>query len=212
MILRPFPAISLLAVLSAGPALAQETCAGFPIGAERHECRCPAEAPARTIWGSGPYTADSDFCTAARHAGVIGVEGGPVVALAAEPLEFYPASTANDVSTSEWGPYPNAFRFEGASDAVPGQACGTTLPAQAVFTCGCPAGGAIETVWGSDPYTADSDICTAARHAGVIDTNGGEVTLRRIAGQPRYEGTFANGVTSLDYDDYGASFTFRTKP
>ncbi len=116
------------------------------------------------------------------------------------------------MSTAEWGTYPNAFRFEGGTDAVGIASCTLSLPPLAVVTCGCPSGGAIESVWGSDPYTLDSDICTAARHAGLIGHDGGEVTLRRIARQPRYEGSFANGVTSLSYGDYNASFTFQAKP
>ena len=40
-----------------------------------------------------------------------------------------------------------------------------------VYYCrGCNSSG---TVWGSNPYTSDSDKCRAARHFGTIDINGG---------------------------------------
>jgi outer membrane protein OmpA-like peptidoglycan-associated protein len=64
------------------------------------------------------------------------------------------------------------------------------------------------TIWGSGPYTADSAVCRAARHAGVVPPTGGEVTVRMLPGEPRYAGTTRNGVQTMSYGDYGASFRF----
>jgi hypothetical protein len=63
-------------------------------------------------------------------------------------------------------------------------------------------------VWGTDIYTNDSSICRAALHAGVISTNGGEVTVHPEPGQNRYLGTTRNGVTTDNYGNWGASFRF----
>ena len=52
-------------------------------------------------------------------------------------------------------------------------------------------------MWGTDTYTADSKICTAAVLEGLITVeDGGEVTIEVIEGLDSYEGSTANGVTS----------------
>lgn len=63
-------------------------------------------------------------------------------------------------------------------------------------------------VWGSDIYSFDSDICFAGRHAGVIDTSGGQVFLEKLAAAESYEATTRNGVTTLAYGSWIASFRF----
>ena len=64
-------------------------------------------------------------------------------------------------------------------------------------------------MWGSDPYTADSSICTAAAHAGLITVaDGGEVRIEVTEGEETYEGTEAGGITTNDYGSYDKSFTF----
>ncbi len=90
----------------AGAAAAQTQCGPFPVGEATLACACPAGFASGSVWGSGPYTADSDVCTAALHAGVIGPEGGKVMALAAEGLETYT------------GPMPMACR-RGTGAAIP---------------------------------------------------------------------------------------------
>ncbi|MFC9906283.1 LCCL domain-containing protein [Rhodococcus sp. NPDC059968] len=64
----------------------------------------------------------------------------------------------------------------------------------------CPAGGTINTVWGSGPYSDDSSVCTAGVHAGVISQQAGGVVVIEISpGLSSYQGSTSNGVTSLDY-------------
>jgi hypothetical protein len=73
----------------------------------------------------------------------------------------------------------------------------------------CSSGGTVHNVWGTDVYTSDSSVCTAAVHAGLITLeDGGEVTLHLLDGQDSYTGSEANGVTSLDYGSWGSSFEF----
>jgi hypothetical protein len=77
------------------------------------------------------------------------------------------------------------------------------------FTYKCPSGGSIGRLWGTDIYTTDSSICTAAVHAGLITAkNGGQVTIRIDPGQDAYIGTTRNGVSSSDFGSYGSSFSF----
>jgi hypothetical protein len=71
----------------------------------------------------------------------------------------------------------------------------------------CPEKGTPGAIWGSDIYTADSSICTAAVHAGVITLEqGGDVTIEFKPGRSIYGSTTRNGVTSNTYGEYPHSF------
>ena len=73
---------------------------------------------------------------------------------------------------------------------------------------GCPPAGQLGSVYGSGPYTDDSSVCSAAAHAGKITlAEGGQVVIAIQPGQPSYEGTNANGVTSADWGTYDGSYT-----
>jgi len=77
------------------------------------------------------------------------------------------------------------------------------------FTVSCPPQGTIGNVWGTDVYTDDSSVCSAAVHAGRITlAQGGEVTAYAHPGRARYAGTARNGVTSRDFATYPGSFAF----
>ena len=74
----------------------------------------------------------------------------------------------------------------------------------------CPAGGTPGAVWGSDVYTADSSICTAAVHAGIITLkDGGDVTIEFGPGRQTYGATTRNGITSYNFGQYPHSITLR---
>jgi hypothetical protein len=82
---------------------------------------------------------------------------------------------------------------------------GTTAPLQ----CICPQNVSITTVWGEpSSYTDDSDICTAAVHAGIIAAAaGGLISVTPRPGQDSYQGSTANGVTTLPYGSWTGSYT-----
>lgn len=64
-------------------------------------------------------------------------------------------------------------------------------------------------VWGTGIYTDDSDIETAAVHAGVVkDGETKTVRITILPGQKSYVGTLKNGVESSDYDEFDGSFKF----
>ena len=74
----------------------------------------------------------------------------------------------------------------------------------------CPENGAAGSIWGSDIYTADSSICTAAVHAGIITLDrGGVVTIEFRPGRSVYGSTVRNGITSNTYGEYPHSFVVR---
>lgn len=73
----------------------------------------------------------------------------------------------------------------------------------------CPANGFISSVWGTDVYTDDSSVCTAAVHAGKITlAAGGTVVIRIRPGDSAYVATTRNGVTSSSWGAWSGSFIF----
>lgn len=91
-------------------------------------------------------------------------------------------------------------------------ACGRFPVAEATHACSCGPAGRSGSVWGSGPYTTDSDLCTAARHAGMIGAEGGTVFAIRTAGQPKYDGSVRNGITSRSWGRFDTSMVFGPPP
>ena len=174
-------------------------------------CLCAPGQISGTVWGSGPYTDDSSICAAARHAGVIGPNGGMVGVTGTAGQDSYAGSSANGITTSSYGQWGASFVFgkpatgtpSCPSDFVQHRGSGNTL------TCECAAGQITGTVWGSGPYTDDSSVCAAARHAGVIGGQGGRVTVQATPGLDGYGGSTANGISTLNYGVWPGSFTVR---
>ena len=76
------------------------------------------------------------------------------------------------------------------------------------FAFDCPANGHVEIVWGTDPYTADSSVCTAGVHAGVITVrDGGRVIVEMRPGQESYGASTRNGITTRTYGSWRSSFS-----
>jgi len=86
--------------------------------------------------------------------------------------------------------------------------CSDFTTEKAGWTCFCGAHAPVGPVWGSGPYTGNSDLCTAARHAGVIGPEGGMVSVRTVAGQAGYQGSEANGVITRDRGSFPKSVSF----
>ena len=113
--------------------------------------------------------------------------------IASAPSAKEPASTTPVVSDADWNTSAEQWEFK------PGVRYSVTLP----------PGGSAGSVWGTDIYTNDSSIGTAAVHAGLITFNaGGQVTIELVEGKPSYEGSTRNGVTSNSYGDWGGSYRF----
>ncbi|QYK43213.1 MAG: hypothetical protein KF887_09010 [Paracoccaceae bacterium] len=183
-------------------------CGRYPVADDTYTCACPANAPTRSAWGSGPYTADSDICTAARHAGMITEEGGAVMAFKLDGMAEYPGSAMNGVTTSRWGRYNVSIAFApvaAETEVAAGGTCSTLGP-DVETRCTCEANGVNHAIWGAGPYTTDSDLCTAARHAGAIGLAGGEISVIRAPGLTSYKATERNGILSMEWGQYGESF------
>jgi hypothetical protein len=175
-------------------------------------CQCTVEAAAAeaaTVWGTDVYSDDSSICRAARHAGVIGAEGGPVQVRPAPGRGQYRGTARNGVTTRDWQPHhPRSFTVArpGAEPRqAPDQAgiCPGNFQGapEQPLDCACSGETALQDapVWGSDVYSDDSSICRAALHAGAIDVGGGRVRVTPMPGAGNYKGSERNGVTTLDW-------------
>ena len=77
------------------------------------------------------------------------------------------------------------------------------------FTFICQGNLQIQFVYGTDRYTDDSPICTAAVHAGVIQKEtGGAVTLLIEEGVDAYPASTRNGVSSASWKWYDRHYVF----
>jgi hypothetical protein len=187
---------------------------------EQFDQDCPAGGEADTIWGVELYTDDSSICTAAVHVGLIAFdEGGTVTYEIAPGEDRYESGIANGVTSKSYGSWGGSFLFPdappGTGEFAPGVESwavtpqGRSLAEGDAYEHECGPGGTPGRIWGTETYTADSSICTAAVHAGLISVaDGGTVAIEVTAGQESYEGTEANGVLSSTYGSFGLSFTF----
>jgi hypothetical protein len=192
---------------------------------ETVQVRCPPDCPENgSLWGTDVYTADSSICLAAVHAGAAPRSGGVVTVHREYGHPAYRGSIRNGVQSSDYGSYDASYRFVGVAAAPEAQVATAPEVVEAGCTFNaaelhggigsthrilCPANcGATGGTWGTDVYTADSAICRAAVHAGVITEHGGEVTVVLEPGRPAYRGSRRHGVESSDYGSFGASYRF----
>lgn len=175
-------------------------------------CTCKEGGRDRFIWGTGPYSGHSDVCTAARHAGAIGADGGAVMVTGRPSQKVFEAGERNGVKARRWGYFRNGFDVTVAAvgeieASAPVLACQSFSASAAPYECSCPAAsGNTGSVWGSGPYTGDSNVCSAARHAGIVGEDGGTVLVTAEPGQASYEGSSANGVNTSSWGSYDQSF------
>lgn len=77
------------------------------------------------------------------------------------------------------------------------------------LTYQCPPDGVNWFIYGTDVYTSDSSVCTAAAHMGLITlAEGGVVTIEMRPGQDSYVGSQRNGIGSAQYGQWEASYVF----
>jgi hypothetical protein len=178
---------------------------------------CPPVTGHASVWGSDVYTDDSSICTAAVHAGAIDDRGGDVVIEIRPGEQVYAGTARNGITTFGYGPWAGSFVFPEAAGAAPGTPMiAWTVTADAYrarngeqFTFTCGANGTPAQVWGTDVYTDDSSICTAAVHAGVIDAAlGGDVTIEIRPGEASYAGTTRNSISTQPYGAWKGSYVF----
>ncbi|MEM7773644.1 MAG: LCCL domain-containing protein [Cyanobacteria bacterium P01_A01_bin.37] len=132
--------------------------------------------------------------------GTIGIMMGcPDAAIALDSFPAPPPSPApqltTDIQTISWAFTANRYRNRIGDD----------------ITVFCPENGVANRVWGSDVYSDQSSVCTAAVHAGLITFEaGGAIAIRILPGQEDYVGSTQNDLTSSSFSNWPGSFTFIT--
>ena len=194
-----------------------------PHSGTRYTYVCPPGGPAAPVWGTDMYTDDSSVCTAGVQVGLITVaHGGTVTIQMAPSMPSYLGYTWNGVTTRTYGHWQASFHFPGTPMILPRDPRtpigGMSWPASATSFRGqngarylyvCPPGGSAAPVWGTDTYTDDSSVCTAAVHKGWLSfTHGGYLTIQIVSGLASYVGSTRNGVTTKSYGRWSGSFTF----
>lgn len=193
---------------------------------------CPANCDKGSIYGTGIYTADTSICRAGIHAGAIPVEGGTLTVVLQPGRLAYRGSEQNGIRSRDYGKYSRSFAVVTAGSAPAGSvtaaAAAPAPPAAAgnpvieagcsfdagqltskdgtVFHVACPAGCDKSSIYGTGVYTADTSICGAGIHSGVIPASGGVVTIKLEPGRPAYRGSEQNGIKSRDYGKYSRSY------
>ena len=183
---------------------------------------CPAGGVLSPVWGTDTYTDDSAVCSAAVQAGLATLTAGGSATIEIRPgAASYTGSARNGVTSSNYGAFAGSYVFVGgkigggAAGVSMGGAGWTARPSAyrarvgERFTFVCPAGGPAGSPWGTDSYTDDSSVCSAAAHVGLISVAaGGTVTIELRAGLTGYQGSVHNGVTTRSYGPFGGSFVF----
>jgi hypothetical protein len=140
---------------------------------------------------------------------VLGSCGGGPGASTPAPSTPPPTTTSTAASPSPGPTVSPAGTYTGTSWSSTALSVEERLSER--FRYQCPPGGLAGVVWGTDTYTSDSSVCTAAVHFGLIGFGpGGEVTIEVQPGMAAYTGTTRNGVNTIAYPAYDSSFTFVT--
>lgn len=186
---------------------------------------CPSGGSVHTVYGTDLYEYSSSICTAAVHSGLINVRDGGRVTLRIRPgADFYNPSVRHNITSRRSGSASSSFVFLDAN----GQPMSPDRQVRLIewnhtasdisarldqeFTFDCPKNGVLGSVYGTDLYSYDSSICTAAVHRGIISSRrGGRVTILIRAGAASYRGTSRNGVSSRNNSASGSSFSFVTQ-
>jgi hypothetical protein len=103
---------------------------------------------------------------------------------------------------------PNAIEPE-PKNVLPNPGSLTTLRGHIGKTYFFRVTGAIQggIIWGTDMYTLDSRLATAAVHAGVLKPGAtGIVKVKILDAQPAFQGSTRFGITSNSYPGYPGAY------
>lgn len=188
----------------------------------RESVLCPRDGHIEGAWGTDIYTDDSSICTAAVHAGLVTTKDGGTVTIEMRPdAGQYGGSVRNGVRTGDWmEPWTGAYVFvRNRQTAEPAIAATSHMQVDSwagqagrVLTFFCPAQLQLQTIYGTDVYTDDSAVCSAAVHAGTIrQRSGGMVAIRILTGVTSFSASTRHGLTSQASDGWrGGSYRFVT--
>jgi hypothetical protein len=133
------------------------------------------------------------------------------LALSALLVACFPTSETTDEGNTPLAPTDTSLTADSTAHNVTWFTSATAYRGQDSLQVAyvCPDSGTASIVWGSDVYTDDSSVCTAAVHAGKITfASGGRVVIKIRPGQTAYTSSTRNGVTTLAYGVWIGSYVF----
>lgn len=167
--------------------------------------------PWGSVWGTGPYSDDSDLGTAAVHSGLLKIGELKFVAIRFLPEQpEFAGSAAYGITTNAYGSFRGAYEILGSGirhtqyPTETGQPAGEPVN---VIVVGNPAEGSVD---GTDIYTSLSYLGATAVHCGLLEP--GEVGLIRVESLPgleEYQPSTRNGVTSLYHGPWPESIRLK---
>ncbi len=182
-----------------------------------------AKADAGSLWGNNVYTDDSNLTAAAVYAGALSNGAKGVVRVVIVPgQDRYISGSHNGINTNSYAVYPGSYALSNVTGDIPlipllGSPENPIDNSGGLSNFRAYLGGAyyfkvkgakIGSIWGSNPYTDDSSLATAAVHAGLLqDAQTGVLKATIQAGLSQYIGTTANGVNSNNYSNFSGSYT-----
>ena len=170
---------------------------------------------AGTIWGSpARYTDDSALSVAAVHAGeiVVGETKDLFVKVLGHQSSFA-GTLANGITSHSYGGY-HAYKFISEEKQCPSTSLHSNTLTGHRSNVGTiyeisVTGTSSATVWGTDIYTDDSDIRTAAVHAGLLHVGHSKTLhVKTLGSQSSFTGSGRHGVTTHNYGAWAGSYEF----
>ncbi|CAF4400027.1 unnamed protein product [Rotaria sp. Silwood2] len=165
-----------------------------------------------SIYGTNIYTLDSNLATAAVHAGFLCISETKNVTIKILPgQESYTASTQNGVTSSSYGSWKGSYSFVVAmspSNVGPSNVADYSDKLAQTFSF-VITGDVNGSIYGTNIYTLDSNLATAAVHAGFLRIGETKnITIKILPGQESYTASTQNGVTSSSYGSWKGSYSF----
>ncbi|MBI2571414.1 MAG: hypothetical protein HYV63_30775 [Candidatus Schekmanbacteria bacterium] len=171
---------------------------------------CPRGCVTGALWGTGIYTDDSAICLAAAHAGVSSPAfGGEITVTILPGQSTYAGSQQNGVTSEPWESWDRSFSVSSDEVVLGCEQTGKTLAGAEgkSYLAVCPADCDLSRAWGTDMYTDDSSVCTAALHAGAISAHGGALTVVIAGPGEQFPGSERNGVRTESWGAWERSFS-----
>jgi hypothetical protein len=171
-----------------------------------------------TVYGGGIYVPGSTLSMTAVHAGVLKDGQQGVVKVTILPgQQTYAGTTRHGITSTTFGANTASFKVERAYGFLPKIGFGKVLTDPGTLSTYRGQNGkrflfevtgrADQSIAGTDIYTDDSALATAAVHAGVLGVGQtGVVRVTILEGQANYAGTTRNGVSSGASTNYPGSY------
>ncbi|CAF0775710.1 unnamed protein product [Adineta steineri] len=165
-----------------------------------------------SIFGTDIYTDDSNLAVAAVHSGMVtlGETKGIIVQILPGKSSYH-STTQNDITSTSYGHWMGSYSILSSIPIFKMVLSNLVNYRDKInqilsFTVIGATGG---SVWGTNIYSDDSNIASAAVHAGVVNDNEMKtIDVKILPGQASYDGSIRNGITSLSYGSWAGSFVF----